>query len=256
MVRPNMNWLELDITYVCGLNCRNCNRMTGIVPGRPEQNMTVGQVERLIQDSVRLQYPWREMFLVGGEPTTHPDLDAIVSRIGEYRDAHNHELILTLATHGHGQHTQRRLKELSVAFPFMQFLNSNKQGSVHPDFIAPCVAPTDLDSRWAENHRYEGCSVSGHCGIGFNYRGFYPCAIAGAIDRIFGLDQAIASLDDVSEAAMIEKYQTFCRLCGYYRPIRENSQTLLSDTWWKALDRYRAREAGCEVGTPSCVNAN
>ena len=35
-------------------------------------------------------------------------------------------------------------------------------------------------------------------------------AIAGAIDRIFGLDQAIINLADVSEAAMIEKYQVFC----------------------------------------------
>lgn len=66
-----------------------------------------------------------------------------------------------------------------------------------------------------------------------------PCAVAGAIDRIFGLDQAIESLADVSEDAMIEKYQILCRLCGYYRPIRENSQTLLSETWLKALERYR-----------------
>ncbi len=28
MVRPRMDWLELDITYVCGMNCINCNRMT------------------------------------------------------------------------------------------------------------------------------------------------------------------------------------------------------------------------------------
>ena len=98
--------------------------------------------------------------------------------------------------------------------------------------------------------------MSGHCGISLNYQGFYPCAIAGAIDRIFGFNQAIVNLADVSEAAMIEKYQSFCWLCGYYRPIRENSQTLLSPSWRKALDRYRAREAGCEVGTPSCVNAN
>ena len=92
MVRPRMDWLELDITYVCGMNCHNCNRMTGIAPGRPEQNITVAQIETLIADSIRLQYPWKEWFLVGGEPTTHPDLDAIVSRIAEYRAAHNPEL--------------------------------------------------------------------------------------------------------------------------------------------------------------------
>ena len=249
MVRPNMHWLELDITYVCGMNCHNCNRMTGIAPGRLEENVTVGQIEWLIKDSVRLQYPWREWFIVGGEPTTHPELDAIIGRIAEYRDANNRELKLTLATHGNGERTQRRLAEMSAAFPFLQFLNSHKTGSVHPDFVAPCVAAIDFDPAWAQNHRYEGCSVSGHCGISFDYAGFYPCAVAGAIDRVFGLHQAIANLADVSEAAIIEKYQVFCRLCGYYRPIRENSQTLLSPIWRAALDRCQAPPDGCKAGT-------
>ena len=71
-----------------------------------------------------------------------------------------------------------------------------------------------------------------------NYQGFYPCAVAGAVDRIFGLNQAIVDLADVSEAAMINKYQVFCQLCGYYRPIRENSQTLLSPAWRVAVNHY------------------
>jgi hypothetical protein len=73
-----------------------------------------------------------------------------------------------------------------------------------------------------------------------NYQGFYPCAVAGAIDRIFGLNQGIRSLADVSERAMVDQYQVFCRLCGYYRPIYENSQTLLSPTWRRAIDRHCA----------------
>ena len=72
----------------------------------------------------------------------------------------------------------------------------------------------------------------------------YPCAVAGALDRIFGLNQAIENLADVSEAAVVEKYQVFCRLCGYYRPIRENSRTLLSATWKMAFERYRAHIDG------------
>jgi len=211
--------------------------LTGIAPGRPEQNITVAQIETLIADSIRLQYPWREWFLVGGEPTTHPDLDAIISRIADYRVTHNPALRLTLATHGHGEHTQQRLADLVVLFPFLQILNSHKTGPVQPDFIAPCIAPIDIDPEWAANHRYEGCSVSGHCGISMNFAGFYPCAVAGAIDRIFGLNQAIADLADVSEDAMTEKYQIFCRLCGYYRHIRESSQTLLSPVWRAVLGR-------------------
>lgn len=240
MVKPNMHWLELDITYRCGLACHNCNRMTGVAPGRREEDMTVEQVQKLLDDSVRLGYPWRAMFLVGGEPTLHPQLDAIVSRIGEYQAKENPEISLTIATHGFGEHTNRRLAELGAAFPFLHVLNSHKLGNVHPDFVAPCVAMVDVDSAWAAMHRFEGCSVSGHCGLSLNYKGLYPCAVAGAIDRIFGLNQAIKNLDDVSESAMAEKYQTFCRYCGYYRPIRENSRTLMSPAWRAALDRYQA----------------
>lgn len=244
MVRPRMDWLELDITYRCGLACHNCNRMTGIAPGKPEENMTIGQIDRLIADSVRLQYPWQAWFLVGGEPTTHPDLDAIIDRIGEYRAKENPEMSLTLATHGFGEYTKKRLTELRTAFPFLDVLNSNKTGTKHPDFVAPCIAMTDIDPEWSANHRYEGCSVSGHCGLSLNYKGFYPCAVAGAIDRIFGLNQAIKKLDDVSDAAMVEKYQVFCRYCGYYRPIRENSRTLISPTWHRGLESYQSRSAG------------
>ena len=247
MVRPRMDWLELDITYVCGMNCHNCNRMTDLDPGRPEQNITLAQIDTLITDSIHLEYPWRDWFLVGGEPTTHPNLDAIINRIADYRAAHNPDLRLTLATHGHGERTSRRLSELASAFPWLHVLNSRKTSPVQPDFIAPCIAPVDIDQEWAASHRYEGCSVSSHCGIAMNFAGFYPCAVARAIDRVFGLDQAVTSLADVTEAAMIEKYQTFCRLCGYYRPIHAGNETLLSPTWRAALERYRAHEVGHDL---------
>jgi hypothetical protein len=55
------------------------------------------------------------------------------------------------------ERTQKQSAELSAAFPFLQFRNSNKTGPVQPDFVAPCVAPIDLDPEWAENHRCEGC---------------------------------------------------------------------------------------------------
>lgn len=54
-------------------------------------------------------YPWQEWFLVGGEPTTHPDLDAIIERIAEYRAAHRPALRLTLAAPGHGERTVGQL---------------------------------------------------------------------------------------------------------------------------------------------------
>jgi hypothetical protein len=241
MSRPNMTWLELDVTYVCGMGCQNCNRMTQLVPGRREENLRPEQIDELIADSERIDYPWREWFLVGGEPTTHPDLEAIIPRISKYRDRRGPGTFqLTIATHGHGAPARQRLRELTRAFPFLRVLDSHKSGPVHPEFVAPCVAPIDRAPQALAGHRFGGCSVSWHCGLGFNFAGFYCCAVAGAIDRIRGCKGAIARLEEVTEPAIRELYQVFCPLCGYYpgaglAPITGAGQTLISETWHQML---------------------
>jgi hypothetical protein len=76
--------------------------------------------------------------------------------------------------------------------------------------------------------------------------------VASAIDRMFGLHLAIINLTDVLEAAMIEKHQTFCRLCGYKCPICESSllvaerieRLLLAPDW---LRSRHAVTCGCKV---------
>jgi len=241
MPQPNLTWLELDITYVCGLSCVNCNRMTQLMPGQPYQIMRLEQVEQLIDASQRLQYPWREWFLVGGEPTTHPHLEDIVRRIARYRDRRGPENFrLSLATHGYGRATQQRLRELTYEFPFLRILNSHKRGPIHSEFVAPCVAPIDRAPQALQGHRYIGCGVSWHCGLSYNYAGLYCCAVAAAIDRLRGSHDAITRLDDVNETTVRNQYQVFCPLCGYYtcgdvKPITGSSYTLLSPSWHKLL---------------------
>lgn len=239
MMPPAMHKLELDITYTCGMGCHNCNRMTGVAPPRPGQIVTVEQIERLIDQSVRLCWPWREWFLLGGEPTLHPDLDAIIARIAAHCQRHNPRLQVTLCTHGNG--VQGRLDELTAAFPFLQVLNSHKDGFIQPGFIAACMAPVDVDPQWAASHAQpEGCIVSWHCGLGLNYKGFYPCAIAAAIDRVFGFDEAVADLAAVTVESMRAKYAVFCKLCGHYCPTPAGGQPMISPTWRAALDKYAA----------------
>lgn len=241
MTRPNLTWLELDITYVCGLGCANCNRMTQLVPGRPRENTCIEHVDQLIADSERLNYPWRQWFLVGGEPTTHPDLEAIVRRVGQYRDRRGPGAFqVAIATHGHGVSARQRLRELVREFSFLHVRNSQKTGPVHPEFVAPCVAPIDRAPEALAGHRFGGCNVSWHCGLGFNFAGFYCCAVAGAIDRIRGGHARLTRLEQVTEAAVRELYQVFCPLCGYYAgaglvPITGARQTLISETWHAML---------------------
>lgn len=111
-------WLEFDITYVCGMGCHNCNRMTQLVPGRSEENFRLDQSAHCRFETPGLSLA--QWFLVGGEPTAHPDLEPIVRRFGQYRDRRGPGAFqVGLATHGHGSATQRRLRELQREFPFL-----------------------------------------------------------------------------------------------------------------------------------------
>jgi hypothetical protein len=179
-------WLEFDITYVCGMGCHNCNRMTQLVPGRSEENFRLDQSAHCRFETPGLSLA--QWFLVGGEPTAHPDLEPIVRRFGQYRDRRGPGAFqVGLATHGHGSATQRRLRELQREFPFLHVLNSRKTRPSHPGFVASCVAPIDRTPEALAGHRFGGCNISWHCGVSMNFAGFYCCAVAGAIDRIRGV---------------------------------------------------------------------
>tara|TARA_B100000315_G_C14566775_1_gene583360 strand:- start:2084 stop:2425 length:342 start_codon:yes stop_codon:yes gene_type:complete len=95
-----------------------------------------------------------------------------------------------------------------------------------------------------------GCSNIEQCGIGFTPSGYYPCAIAGGIDRVTHWNigrQTIPSDDD----NMLDLLEIFCSYCG-----RFDSQTFISNditpestpgqmspTWKHLYDEWRAIEA-------------
>jgi hypothetical protein len=178
-----------------------------------------------------MNYPWNRWSIVGGEPTTHPDLDVIIKRAMQYRKRHRPHLRVILASHGCGEETQQRLASLTRRYPRLKILNSHKQKGMEPsNYDAMCVEP-----EVEPGHRYTGCCISRNCGMGMNYRGFYLCAMAGAIDRVMQTDHAVQRLSEVTEAVMTEQCQLYCRLCGHYRPISAATQPPMSPAWQAAI---------------------
>jgi hypothetical protein len=212
--------------------------MTVVAPGTRDTNVTVSQIRQLVQESIDLDWSWRKWCLIGGEPTVHPDFWEILRTVVEYRDNYNTVLIIQVSTHGAGEKTRETLQRIRTEFPDVRIRNSGKVSPIQPDFVAINVAPRDVDSDWAAAHQFGGCWIPRDCGIGFNYAGFYCCAVAGAIDRLCGLDMAIKSLRDVSADRLTIQYQPFCSMCGHYRPLYENSQNVTSPSWKLALSAY------------------
>lgn len=239
MFKPDIHSLELDITYACGFGCNNCNRMTVIAPGTREQNVTPEQVRHLLADSVECGYPWWRFSVLGGEPTVHPEFEEIMEILCSYRAVHNPGLHIRLSTHGHGPGVAHKLAWLREHHPEVEILNTQKTSPEQDDFDAINIAPQDLDPDWHASHQYEGCAIPSVCGIGFNYMGFYVCAIAGAIDRIFSLGLALSEVKELDAERLMATYNSVCSKCGHYRPLRENKTTLLSNSWRRALRQYQ-----------------
>lgn len=245
-IKPRIRQLEIDITYECGMRCYNCNRLTNLIPGKPHERVTSDKIQWLVSESLRLNYQWEFWWLVGGEPTTHPELFDILEIISHYRDRRGPQYFqVGLATHGAGR-AATVLAEIYRRFPHVVIHNSKKHGPINPGFVAVCVSPSDR--RDFSGHRFRGCMVSGHCGIAMNYRGFYPCAISAAIDRVWQFGRYILRLEDITEANMEELWQVYCKICGYYDEIKtDGKKTLVSRTWLDKLNQVGITCEGIEV---------
>ena len=76
---------------------------------------------------------------------------------------------------------------LSLPLPGVHVNNTAKVTNVQPEFQTFNVAPIDLEGYQGANFS-NGCMITQICGIGVTPYGYYPCAVAGAIDRTFGLN--------------------------------------------------------------------
>ena len=101
------------------------------------------------------------------------------------------------------------------------------------------IAPVDLPEYRFTDFR-NGCWIPSYCGIGLTPYGYYPCAVAGSIDRIMGFDlghKQIPSPDD----NMHDLLQKFCPLCGCFKRIDQPNfdRPIKSPAWIEAYALYR-----------------
>jgi hypothetical protein len=100
--------------------------------------------------------------------------------------------------------------------PFFHFENSQKNSVEQPSFYPFNMAPQD-DPRFSKVDFRNGCSNITECGIGLTPLGYYPCTLAGGIDRILDKNLGLQDLptDDVELKRMLP---VFCPLCGRFKP--------------------------------------
>lgn len=222
--------IEIDITYRCNLKCINCNRSCTQAPS--EDEIDVEQIEEFIKQSISRHIKWEQVRLLGGEPTLHSRFFKILRLLLRYKYIHNNDLQIVVATNGYGDY----VKEVLENMPEEIEIENTSKSSNKPRFFPFNLAPED--SYLYNNVDYSnGCQITAKDGIGLTPYGYYQCAIAGSIDRIFNFDigrKELPSHDDL----MIDQLQTFCRLCGHFRLSLPTKRTKVSNSWKIAYKLY------------------
>lgn len=235
--------IEIDITYLCNLHCLNCNR--SVNQARDTMHMPLDQVTRFVDDSVARGKRWRRIRVLGGEPTLHPLFQDLMRELLRYRIFHP-PCLVEVVTNGYGSRVQRELRALPAE---VLIDNSEKTGPLQPSFGPFNLAPVDATAyRFADYGN--GCAVLEECGMGLTPMGYYPCAVAGGIDRIVGEGLGSAALpddnDDMQQAA-----RRLCRLCGRFRDghfvpraLRPKLlDTPVSPSWHASYARWHERQS-------------
>jgi hypothetical protein len=233
--------IEIDITYLCNLHCLNCNRSASQAP--EALHLPLENVQEFVDQSISRKHRWRRIRVLGGEPTLHPQFHEIISVLIAYQNW-NPECLIEVVTNGYGPKVQAALKKIPKN---IWVENSRKSGIVQEDFGPFNLAPCDDPAFRGTDYR-NGCAILEDCGMGLTPMGYYPCAIAGGIDRIAGWNVGYKNLPNL-EDNMLPLVSKFCPLCGRFRAghyIPKNlrpklMESKMSMSWNKMYEDWKQR---------------
>ncbi len=210
---PNFNKVEIDITYSCDLKCEGCNRSCTQAPSN-DDNMSIAQIKMFIEESISLEKKWELINILGGEPTLHPDfLKIIILILNDYISEFSEDTVLQITSNGYSKRAKELLEQLPKSRNIVIDHYSFKDSKNNIYFTPINRAPIDI-IKYKDLDFTKGCWVTSYCGIGLNKYGYYPCGVAGAMDRVMGFDVGIKKLSEITIEKMKVLLDRFCRYCG------------------------------------------
>lgn len=241
--------VEIDLTYNCNLRCKNCNRSCGQAPS--EEQMSLHQIERFLQESFKQAAHWEDIRLLGGEPALHQDLLVIIDKLLEYRKTASRPGTITLLTNGAGQQVQNVLKQVPDGVIISNSGKKEEQAGGYAWYVGDKQEEFFIDFNDAPADHWfnyfvdyvNGCWIPVRHGIGLNPYGYYCCSCAAAMDRVFGFDMGRKTMPQADDL-MLEQRRVFCRMCGHFtgRQVLRSAGATVSPLWRKAYERYNKGE--------------
>ncbi len=206
---PSNDLIEIDITYQCNLRCINCNRSSAQAP--EAKHISVGLVKDFVAESIEKKRFWRRIRVLGGEPTLHPDFHEIIEELSKLQH-HGLADVIQLVTNGFGPKVAKVLASLPAN---IDIENSTKNNNIQPTFGPFNSAPCD-DAKYRYSNFKNGCEIMHSCGLGLTPQGYYPCAVAGGIDRVTKAGIGRKHLPELNDD-MRDLLERNCKLCGRFR---------------------------------------
>ncbi|MDD2657977.1 MAG: radical SAM protein [Candidatus Pacebacteria bacterium] len=224
---PRYEKIEINITYNCNLRCRYCNRFVDIAPC--DEEMSVGQIENFVRESIESKKKWKIISLSGGEALLHPRLTEILNVIISYKNTFSPQTKIWLATNG------MRKSDLAGIPSDVYVLDSGKD--VCPQSHIPVTAaPVDI-AAYKDADFVNGCDVTYRCGMGLDMHGYYQCAVAAAIDRVFGFDIGRKTMPSKQDN-MSDLYRKLCGYCGHFLRSPKHYLCPITPSWAMAIGSY------------------
>ena len=227
---PSREYAEIDITYKCNLKCINCNRSCSQAPSNLE--IPVADIKSFINQSIKKKIAWKRIRILGGEPTLHSRIFDIIDLLTEYQRDFNPSVRLVLGTNFFGNQVHRVLEKLPGTIIIKSTLKFSRVHLFKPFNVAPVDTKLNRFSDFTC-----GCRIIKECGLGLTPSGYYMCAVAGGIDRIYRYNLGRKKVPDESDS-FSDQMSAFCRLCGHFGfqwPTRRSKQ---SKTWRMAYGRF------------------
>ena len=245
---PNLNRIEIEITTACNLYCLNCGRACSQAPSN--DSMSAEQIEKFVNESIDLNWKWKHIGLMGGEPTLHPRLFDVLDIIKKYKQL-NPDCKIEVVTNGYGI----KVNEVLSKLPDWVGVRNSKKTSRINEFITVNIAPIDL-KEYKNTDFTTGCWITEACGVGLSRYGYYPCGAGATCDRVFGFDIGLKSLSLLTEEVLQNQLKHLCKYCGHYKttnPVHSRfkyfrvTKTMMSITWEKAFDKYKKSKPALSI---------
>lgn len=217
--------IELILTYQCNRKCYNCEAMVRQAPSN--DCITIEQIKKFITQSIEKEIKWKNIRILGGEPTLHKDIHTIIGILAKYKKDFSPNTNITLVTNGSGEFVNRVINEVVNKY-HIEVENSNKKSDLQPHFSPINQAPIDIEE-YKNMDFSKGCWITTVCGIALDMYGYYPCSAAAAIARVFDFDIGRKQLPEKNDM-MEDLYPTFCSLCGHhYNEINNISDYIVAN---------------------------